>query len=275
MNLLLAFLVAMAPVDEPASIGPALVAAHNRERAVKGLPPLVAEPRLTEAARVHALDMAAHANMSHEGSDDSKPADRVKKVGYLYVNTGENVAKGQPSVASVMTGWMNSPHHRDNILTADYTEIGVARAFDEDDVPYWCVEFGQPFPRLDPSKAEADLAHLIHKARTDADKPPLRLDPKLAAAARLIAGDLANKDRKGKNPSFGNRMKASGYRYIMVAQSGSTGAPTPESVLKAINESPDQKRSILGDFADLGVGYALADDGRPSWCLLFAKPFKP
>ena len=275
MTLLLALLLTLFPDDAPSRVGPALVAAHNRERAEKKLPPLVAEPRLTEAARLHALDMATHETMSHDGSDGSKPAERVKKAGYVYVTTGENVAKGQPTVASVMTAWMDSPHHRDNILGDAYTEIGVARAFDEEGVPYWCVEFGRPIPRLDPSKAEAELLELVNKARSDADKPPLRLDPKLATTARLLAGDLALKaDAKDKPPSFADRMKASGYRYMTVAESGSTGAPTAESVVKSLMDS-EQKKTILGDYTDLGVGYVIAEDGRPTWCLLLARPLRP
>src|SRR3954463_15008383 len=70
-----------------------LVAAHNRERAEAKLPPLALEPKLEAAAQAHARDMAEHEMMSHEGSDGSTPAERVKKAGYHYQKTGENVAK--------------------------------------------------------------------------------------------------------------------------------------------------------------------------------------
>ena len=36
----------------------------------------------------------------------------------------------------------------------------------------------------------------------------------------------------------------------------------------------DAEKAILGDFADVGVGYAVAEKGTPYWCLLFASPPK-
>jgi uncharacterized protein YkwD len=263
--------------DDPVSA--ALIAAHNRERAERKLPPLVPEARLTEAARLHAVDMASHRIMTHDGTDGSTPADRVKRQKYTYLTTGENVARGQRSVDDVMTGWMNSPHHRENIL-GDFKEIGVARVEDDEGKPYWCVVFGSPFPRLDPSKAESELAERLNHARGDADKPALRVDPRLAQAARAIARDLAANgslkpdDKKDAGPTATDRVKQSGYRFETLSQGGAFGSPTPETVLKSLLESPDQKAALFGPFTDLGVGYALADDGRPFWCLLMAKPLR-
>src|SRR4051794_14668685 len=59
-----------------------LLEAHNRERSKENLPPLTIAPKLVEAARVHARDMAEHGLMSHEGSDGSTPAQRVERQGY-------------------------------------------------------------------------------------------------------------------------------------------------------------------------------------------------
>jgi len=287
MILALALLIAPvpAPADDPppaAVTARALVEAHNRERAGQGRPPLVAEPRLTEAARKHAADMASHKNMSHEGSDGSTPADRVKREGYPYVSTGENVAKGQATVEAVMTAWMDSPHHRDNIL-GDFGEIGVAKAEADDGAPYWCAVFGRPIPRLDPARAEAEaeVAQGLNRAREQAGKAALKVDPPHASAPPQIAADHAAKvapvaggeaPPKAEGPGPFDRVKASGYRFATIAQSGSAGAPTPESVLKLILGADDQKATMLGDYADLGVGYAQAGDGRPSWCLLLARP---
>jgi uncharacterized protein YkwD len=263
--------------DDPVSA--TLIAAHNRERAERKLPPLVPEARLTEAARLHAVDMASHRMMSHEGTDGSTPADRVKRQKYTYLTTGENVARGQRTVDDVMTGWMNSPHHRENIL-GDFKEIGVARVEDDEGKPYWAVEFASPFPRLDPAKAETELAERLNHARADADKPALRVDPRLSQAARAIARDLAAKgslkpdEKKDAGPTPTERVKQSGYRFETLSQGGAFGTPTPETVLKSLLESPDQKAALFGPFTDLGVGYALADDGRPFWCLLMAKPLR-
>jgi uncharacterized protein YkwD len=272
--------------DDPTDA--ALVAAHNRERAERKLPPLVAEPRLTAAARAHAADMASHQKMAHEGSDGSSPDDRVRRQKYIYLTTGENVAKGWESVEAVMTSWMNSPHHRENIL-GDYSEIGVARAEGPDGEPYWAVEFGRPFPRLDPTRAESDLADRLNHNRADEDKPPLRVSVRLSKAARAIARDSAIKilarEKKDKEkdaskaepatPDPFERVKESGYRYMKITLTGSFGTPTPEETLKVLLANADQKAVLLGTgYTDLGVGYALAEDGRPSWSIILARPLK-
>jgi uncharacterized protein YkwD len=264
-----------------------LIAAHNKERAERKLPPLVAEPRLTAAAKAHAADMAAHKKMSHEGSDGSTLVDRVKREGYTYLKVGENVAEGQPTVASVMDSWMNSPHHRENIL-GDFTEVGVGRAEADDGTPYWAVDFGRPFPRLDPDRAEEELAERLNHARADASVAPLHVSPKLAKAARAIAadyaakgpaksGDAAKDEKKDgpKTPDPMERIKQSGYRYMRITETGTYGTPTPEETLKALFAIPEQKATLLGkDYSDLGVGYALAPDGRPAWVVILAKPMK-
>ena len=115
------------PVDP---IAAALLEAHNRVRENDGKTPLKLSEKLTQAAAAHAKDMAEHHTGGHVGSDKSTVADRVKRTGYAYVVVGENVADGQKTVLEVMTGWLESPGHRENIM-ADFTEMGGARAKDE------------------------------------------------------------------------------------------------------------------------------------------------
>jgi uncharacterized protein YkwD len=91
-------------------------------------PPLVPNERLDAAAASHAHDMAVHGQLSHEGSDDSVPADRVTRAGYAWRAVGENVAAGQSSAKEAVASWLSSPGHCANIMDADFTEMGVAFA---------------------------------------------------------------------------------------------------------------------------------------------------
>jgi uncharacterized protein YkwD len=283
LPVILVVLTIPAPTDDDATAA-AVIAAHNKERAERMLPPLSAEPRLTAAAKAHAEDMASHKKLAHEGSDGSAPADRVKRRGYIYLRTGENVADGQPSVESVMQTWMDSPHHRENIL-GDFTEIGVARAQADDGAPYWCVEFGRPFPRFDPGKAEEELAERLNHARADASAKPLHVSPRLSKAARAIAADYAarsgdaakaeEKKETPKAPDSMDRIRESGYRYMRITETGTFGTPTSEETLRALLAVEAQKTTLFGkDYVDLGVGYALAPDGRPAWVIILAKPLR-
>jgi uncharacterized protein YkwD len=120
--------------------------AHNRLRAEAKLPRLVVSAKLEAAAERHARDMAAQGKMTHRGSDHSDPIDRIKATGYQYRRAGENIAAGRFNIERLMKGWMDSPHHKRNIL-GSFSQIGVAYATAVDGKRYWCVNFGLPARR--------------------------------------------------------------------------------------------------------------------------------
>lgn len=120
-----------------------LIAAHNRERAGRGLPALTPDSRLEAAARRHASDMASRQRMSHSGGDRSSPFQRMKDEGYPYQRAAENIAAGSFTLESLMRSWMKSPGHRRNIL-GPYTQIGASVATSGRGPSYWCVTFGDP-----------------------------------------------------------------------------------------------------------------------------------
>ncbi|WP_239332972.1 CAP domain-containing protein [Frankia sp. CiP3] len=119
----------------------------NAERARTGAGPLASEPRLALAAQRHSEDMAANSYMDHVSLDGRTMSDRAAAAGYRYRMLGENVAAGQPGPAEVMAGWMNSPGHRKNILTGDFTQIGVGCARGGSYGVYWTQLFGLPADR--------------------------------------------------------------------------------------------------------------------------------
>lgn len=122
----------------------------NSERASAGCPSLTANDKLVAAARGHSQDMADNDFFSHTGSNGSSPSDRIEAQGYNWSWWGENIAAGYSSPADVMAGWMNSPGHRDNILTCDFTEIGIGYVYNANDGGnvdyghYWTQVFGRP-----------------------------------------------------------------------------------------------------------------------------------
>lgn len=101
-----------------------LVAAVNDERAAAGCGALESDATLDDAARLHAEDMAANDYFSHTSLDGRGPTERAAAQGHSG-GVGENIAAGQPDIASVMEAWMNSEGHRANILNCDYDVIGI------------------------------------------------------------------------------------------------------------------------------------------------------
>lgn len=127
------------PPPQNGDISSQLLSAHNAERARSGLKPLRINQQLSTAAQKHADWMAATRNMSHTGKNGSSFTDRISAEGYKYSMGGENIAFGYTSVASVLSGWMNSPGHRANIMNPRYVEAGFGMNSN-----YWCADFGTP-----------------------------------------------------------------------------------------------------------------------------------
>ena len=97
----------------------------NQERAKHGLQPLAADYELSRVAREKSRDMAINNYFDHNSPVYGSPFDMMKAYGINYRTAGENIAKGQRTPQEVVNAWMNSPGHRANILSADFTHIGV------------------------------------------------------------------------------------------------------------------------------------------------------
>jgi len=123
-----------------------LLSLTNAERAKSGLSALQLSCHLGNAAQKHAEDMATNNYFSHTGLDGSRPWDRTDREGYNSSRVGENIAAGYNSPESTIQTWMNSQGHRDNILNANYTEIGFGYVYDTSSQyrSYWVQVFGTP-----------------------------------------------------------------------------------------------------------------------------------
>lgn len=81
---------------------------------------------LFAAAEGHSRDMAVNNYFSHTGLDGRNVAQRVSAAGYAWRAVGENIAAGQSSAGAVMSGWLSSPGHCGNIMSAQYQDVAVA-----------------------------------------------------------------------------------------------------------------------------------------------------
>ncbi|GIP64831.1 serine protease [Virgibacillus pantothenticus] len=97
----------------------------NQERAKQGLPALKVDKELSKVAREKSRDMATNGYFAHNSPTYGSPFDMMKKYGISYSAAGENIAKGQRSPQEVVNAWMNSQGHRENIMNAKFTHIGV------------------------------------------------------------------------------------------------------------------------------------------------------
>lgn len=98
----------------------------NEQRAKVGLKPLVLNTVLNTAAEKKARDMFKVGYWAHVSPLGTKPWDFILSEGYDYLYAGENLAKNFSYSKDVVEAWYNSPTHRENLLSANYDDIGFA-----------------------------------------------------------------------------------------------------------------------------------------------------
>lgn len=106
----------------------ALLSATNDQRSADHESALLLSQQLTAAAQAKANDMVAHNYWSHNSPDGKTPWSFIGASGYQYQSAGENLAYGFASADTAVTGWMNSPEHRANILDTNYQNVGFGVA---------------------------------------------------------------------------------------------------------------------------------------------------
>ncbi|WP_338498307.1 sigma-70 family RNA polymerase sigma factor [Streptomyces sp. SJL17-4] len=98
----------------------------NRLRAAAGCAPLRIDPRLTEAARGYARDMAARGYFGHASPEGEFADTRITAAGYDWSAWAENLDRGTADPASVVDDWTDGSMHEENMLDCRYRDTGVA-----------------------------------------------------------------------------------------------------------------------------------------------------
>lgn len=114
------------PADSKTAFAGQVVALVNQERAKAGQKPLASDSALSAMALDKAKDMYQNGYFDHTSPTYGSPFDMMKSYGIRFTYAGENIAKGQQNPQEVMKAWMNSPGHKQNILSPNFTKIGVA-----------------------------------------------------------------------------------------------------------------------------------------------------
>jgi uncharacterized protein YkwD len=99
----------------------------NFQREEEGLSPLKENPKLNASAVMKVEDMLAKQYFEHISPSGKGVEGLAEEVDYEFIAIGENLALGDfQNDEALVQGWMDSPGHRENILSSRYQEIGVA-----------------------------------------------------------------------------------------------------------------------------------------------------
>lgn len=101
-----------------------LLDATNQQRRKDQKSELTNNPLLTKAAQAKAEDMVKRNYWSHNTPDGQAPWVFVESTGYQFQSVAENLAYGFDDSSETIKGWLNSPSHRENLLSNDYQEVG-------------------------------------------------------------------------------------------------------------------------------------------------------
>ena len=97
----------------------------NQQRASYQENTVQMDPTLNAVAQAYAYDMYMRSYFSHVSPEGATMGMRLRAGNAPYGWAGENIALGQKDSVEVMTSWMNSKGHRDNILNTHFTKMGV------------------------------------------------------------------------------------------------------------------------------------------------------
>ncbi|WP_288222210.1 CAP domain-containing protein [uncultured Clostridium sp.] len=127
------------PSDQPvvsdsnyiAEIEQAIFQRVNQERAAAGLPALSYNTTMEHYARIKSKDMGDRGYFDHKDPEGKLITEQMKADGVSYRAWGENIAyiqgmSGNSALATkFMDNWMNSSGHRANILSSNFSSIGI------------------------------------------------------------------------------------------------------------------------------------------------------
>lgn len=112
----------------------------NKERTKNNLKPLIVDWEVSRVARFKSKDMVENNYFSHNSPTYGSPFNMLTNFGINYMAAGENIA-GNSTVERAHTSLMNSEGHRNNILSKNFTHVGVGIV----DSPKYGLMFTQQF----------------------------------------------------------------------------------------------------------------------------------
>lgn len=107
----------------------------NKDRSANGLSPLVLDPELCRIARAKSQDMKTNRYFAHNSPTYGNASQMLKTFGYSFLAVGENIAH-HATVEKSQAAFMSSAGHRRNILSPNWTKVGIGVVTDDQGFVY-------------------------------------------------------------------------------------------------------------------------------------------
>ena len=153
-----------------------IFALANQARAQAGVGRLEWDPALAAAALQHCQRMAAEGPIAHRYGGEPDLSARAAQAGAHFSVIEENVAVG-PSADTIHQEWMQSPGHRQNLLSPEVDRVGIAVVAARGEL-YAVADYSRAVDKLSALQVEARVAALIRTSGLG-----IVSDPSVARAA--------------------------------------------------------------------------------------------
>lgn len=260
----------------------------NTSRDEHGLPPLERDATLDRSAQAHAQDMIERDYFAHVTPDGRDIMDRYRAAdGNPWRLVTENIGRcvgceAPPTRADVdrqHEGWMESPEHRENILSPGLSRYGFGLAIDGSTLIAVQNFSGPGTPRgvaegedarALPDDELAEIAvDLVNEARAAEGVEALSLDPDLLAVADELLSDPAEFSlEEGTDPraAIPRDRRGDWSRILLLAGScgGCGSQPTDADVRFFVEQWLEQRTAALlnPEMTDLGIVIRADGEGR-------------
>jgi hypothetical protein len=145
--------------------------------------------------------MVAQGFFDHASPDGGTLVERLTGAGYLGDKdawvVGENIGWGQGTLATaraMVTAWMGSPAHRENLLSGDYTQVGLGLALGTPSDRAWGATYTTDFGASAQAPAPAH-ARAKSSAASKTRKKAKKRAAMCARAASVRRGARSSKSR--------------------------------------------------------------------------------
>lgn len=129
-------------LDDARALEADVFARVNALRAEVGAPALTLNSGLSDLAREKSRDMAENGYFNHTSPTYGSPFDMMQNAGFSYRAAGENIAMNTAGTGeSAFNQWRNSTGHYNNMVSADFTQIGIGVYKAADGKYYWTQMF--------------------------------------------------------------------------------------------------------------------------------------
>lgn len=205
----------------------------NQSRSEHGLQPIVLADELNNLAQAHSDDMVKNNYFSHYNLQNQTPDDRRIAMG-IKTSVGENLAK-DVSVAFAHYGFMRSASHRQNILTPEWTRIGLGITLSEGHLVIAQEFSGNEITTNDLTNYKTELFNGINNKRSSNNTASITLNSSIDNAGKSLNDKIIDQGSTLTNSDFTNALEGNNIQGSSQLV-GRTGNPWKTLLDSIINE---------------------------------------